>query len=470
MESFDADTNGKDAIQALGRFADGKTFLITGTSKSGIGAETAITLASAKPKQIILASHNESKVTPVIEEIKKINPDVSVAFVHLDLLDNTSVREGVKHIGTVTSRIDALINNAGIMGPKGYSTSKDGIESQFATCHVGHFLLTNFLIKEGIAGGQGSVIVNLRSPGYRLGEVNFEDPNFDVSIMIHSEPHCRIEPETKRMILESQLFTNSKVDNEWFGEAYKLAIERNDGIPIPPPPIKTLTQGAARVLAVTLDPAIRNKAPAFFVENKEAEVKEYATNEVNAEKLWSLSETLNGNTSLHLILGNGKWKINLEDGVSVWGPELLDLVVDLGANFKVCDHTSEPPLFLFFRTVQVFGDAERRKATDFEKGEEETRRWCQKREQEKDRRGSAEGVKKKSIVWKPFDQHSVDWLAFNDVDERLFHLVTKDTSSEDRTRQLGRRVRGLVFLMSRDWDSIVEYALGNGPCQSSELG
>ncbi|KAI9691125.1 MAG: hypothetical protein M1822_008745 [Bathelium mastoideum] len=432
MESFDADTNGKDAIQALGRSADGKIFLITGTSKSGIGAETAITLASAKPKQIILASRNESKVTPVIEEIKKINPDVSVAFVHLDLLDNTSVREGVKHLGTVTSRIDALINNAGIMGPKDYSTSKDGIESQFATCHVGHFLLTNFLIKEGIAGGQGSVIVNLRSPGYRLGEVNFEDPNFDVSIMIHSEPHCRIEPETKRMILENQLFTNSKVDNEWFGEAYKLAIERNDGIPIPPPPIKTLTQGAARVLAVTLDPAIRNKAPAFFVENKEAEVKEYATNEVNAEKLWSL--------------------------------------VDLGANFKVCDHTSEPPLFLFFRTVQVFGDAERRKATDFEKGEEETRRWCQKREQEKDRRGSAEGVKKKSIVWKPFDQHSVDWLAFNDVDERLFHLVTKDTSSEDRTRQLGRRVRGLVFLMSRDWDSIVEYALGNGPCQSSELG
>ena len=42
--------------------------LITDTSEGGIAAETVMTLAWAKPKQIILADRTEAKVTPVLEE------------------------------------------------------------------------------------------------------------------------------------------------------------------------------------------------------------------------------------------------------------------------------------------------------------------------------------------------------------------------------------------------------------------
>ena len=198
MTAFDADTNGSDVIKDLASQATGKTcifppsqlygplltmagaVLITGTSKSGIGAETAMILASARPKQIILASRSESKVTPVIVEIKRTSPTVDVVFIEIDLLDNSSVRKAAEKVKAVTNTIHGLINNAGVMAVRTYGTSKDGIESQFAANHVGHYLLTNLLINEILAAGKEGTVVNVASLGYQLGEANLEDPNFEV--------------------------------------------------------------------------------------------------------------------------------------------------------------------------------------------------------------------------------------------------------------------------------------------------
>lgn len=130
------------------------TDLITGTSDKGFGSEVAVTLATAKPKLLILASRNEAKVSPVIDAIKAIDPTVEAAFLHLDLLHNASVRAAVTQIKTLTSRVDGLVNNAGIMAPRTYAASKDGVESQFATNYLSHFLLTNLLLKEGLVGGE----------------------------------------------------------------------------------------------------------------------------------------------------------------------------------------------------------------------------------------------------------------------------------------------------------------------------
>lgn len=63
-----------------------------------------------------------------------------------------------------------------------YTTSKDGIEMQFAANHVGHFLLSNLLMDLLIAAGPGSRILNLTSLGYWSGGVRFDDPNFKVSL------------------------------------------------------------------------------------------------------------------------------------------------------------------------------------------------------------------------------------------------------------------------------------------------
>lgn len=87
--------------------------LITGPSESGLGGQTAIFLAAGKPKLIILAGRTESKIQPVIDEIKKSHPDVAVNFVKLDLADQSSIRAAAKDVIGQVDKLDILINNAG---------------------------------------------------------------------------------------------------------------------------------------------------------------------------------------------------------------------------------------------------------------------------------------------------------------------------------------------------------------------
>ena len=87
--------------------------LITGPSEGGLGAQTAIFLAAGKPKSIILAGRNESKIQPVIDQLKKSDPDVSTIFLKLDLADQSSIRKAAKEVNSQVDKLDILINNAG---------------------------------------------------------------------------------------------------------------------------------------------------------------------------------------------------------------------------------------------------------------------------------------------------------------------------------------------------------------------
>lgn len=133
----------------------------------------------------------ESKVASVIEAIKKVNSSIEVTFVEIDLLNNKSVRQAAEKIKALTNKIHVLINNAGVMAVRNYATSADGVESQFAANYLGHFLLTNLLIKEILAAAsEGARIVQVGSLGYQLGETNLEDINFGVSTFLpHSCEH-----------------------------------------------------------------------------------------------------------------------------------------------------------------------------------------------------------------------------------------------------------------------------------------
>ena len=67
------------------------------------------------------------------------------------------------------------------MAIKDYTTTVDGIETQFGINHVGHFLLTNLLMDTIVAASPGARIVNVSSFRYLSGGVRFDDWNFNVS-------------------------------------------------------------------------------------------------------------------------------------------------------------------------------------------------------------------------------------------------------------------------------------------------
>ena len=154
--------------------------LITGPSDGGIGAETAFSLAAGSPACIFLAGRSLSKIQPVIDRINAAYPDVETQFIPLDLSSQHAVRETAARINESVRVIDILINNAAIMACP-FAKTIDGIESQFGTNYIGHFLLTN-LIMERLIAGQGARIVNVSSSAHRMSDVDLDDWNFEVCI------------------------------------------------------------------------------------------------------------------------------------------------------------------------------------------------------------------------------------------------------------------------------------------------
>ena len=116
--------------------------VISGTTH-GIGRVTCRELARAG-RQIVMLCRN----VPVAEEVKadllRQFPGTSLDIVHCDLASLASVRRCAATVVQSFGRIDLLINNAG-MTTTTRKTSPDGFELQFATNHLGPFLLTSLL-------------------------------------------------------------------------------------------------------------------------------------------------------------------------------------------------------------------------------------------------------------------------------------------------------------------------------------
>ncbi|OWM72052.1 hypothetical protein CDL15_Pgr017935 [Punica granatum] len=89
----------------------------------------------------------------------------------LVLSSMASVRKFASNYVSSGLPLNLLINNAGIMATP-FMLSQDGIELQFATNHLGHFLLTNLMLetmkKTSSESNREGRIVNLSSDGHRF--------------------------------------------------------------------------------------------------------------------------------------------------------------------------------------------------------------------------------------------------------------------------------------------------------------
>jgi NAD(P)-dependent dehydrogenase (short-subunit alcohol dehydrogenase family) len=148
---------------------DGKIYLITG-GNSGIGLEAARMLAEAGG-DIIIACRNEQKAAEAAADIDACGSG-AVHTVALDLSSLASVRVASDEIHQRWDRLDALINNAGIMQPP-QTYTEDGFELQFGTNHLGHFLLAG-LLYDLVEKAEGRIVV-VSSIAHRLGRINFDD-------------------------------------------------------------------------------------------------------------------------------------------------------------------------------------------------------------------------------------------------------------------------------------------------------
>ena len=120
----------------------GTTCLVTGAT-SGIGKETALRLAMLGATVIIVA-RDASRGAAAEAEITGRVPLAKVEVMSADLSSLAQVRRLAGDVLGRHSRLDVLVNNAGVISPRRQLTG-DGLEATFATNHLGPFLLTSLL-------------------------------------------------------------------------------------------------------------------------------------------------------------------------------------------------------------------------------------------------------------------------------------------------------------------------------------
>ncbi|KAL9576206.1 MAG: hypothetical protein Q9212_007297 [Teloschistes hypoglaucus] len=308
---FSSTTTGKEVVRAFASEVEGKVIVITGGSRGGLGAETAISLATANPSRIILTGRNQGKVAPVIEQIKQLNSKIAIQFIALELGDQQSVRKAAEEINASVSRIDILINNAATMAIEEYTKTVDGIESQFGSNHIGPFLFSN-LIAHRL--GEDSRVINLTSLAYEASGIRFDDWNFETYnpwfaygqsqtaniLFTHSLAEKLGRKGAQAYVVHPGLITSSNLHNnvsqEMFMEGWKIAVEANGGRPVAMEEPKSLEAGCSTTLVAALDPSIKTQSGAFLRDCAVVKepLKPHADDPKCAKDLWALSEEIVG--------------------------------------------------------------------------------------------------------------------------------------------------------------------------------
>lgn len=148
---------------------DGKSVLITGCN-SGLGLESMRVLA-ARGAHIIAAARTEQKAA---KAAKLTGGDITP--VACELSDLESVAACSDRIREMKQPIDVLMCNAGIMGLPELQ-QKYGLEMQFLTNHLGHFVLVNRLLDQVRQAPAGRVVM-VSSLGHYAsvpGGINFDN-------------------------------------------------------------------------------------------------------------------------------------------------------------------------------------------------------------------------------------------------------------------------------------------------------
>ncbi|MBL4689722.1 MAG: SDR family NAD(P)-dependent oxidoreductase [Nannocystaceae bacterium] len=151
-----------------------KVAVVTGAN-AGLGFQIAKTLYELGA-HVVVAGRSESRIAAAIAKIQEGSKGADVGTLEagkLDLATLAAVREFSDGIKDRHSRLDLLINNAGVMVPPAGKTT-DGFELQFGINFVGHFALTGHLFSL-LESTEGARVVTMSSIAHRGAAIDFEN-------------------------------------------------------------------------------------------------------------------------------------------------------------------------------------------------------------------------------------------------------------------------------------------------------
>ncbi|KAF3934649.1 hypothetical protein ABW20_dc0103147 [Dactylellina cionopaga] len=177
-------TSGAAVAQAYQTQVTGRNILVTGVGPDGIGSAVLEALAAQSPNLVTITGRSIDKLNAAIEQAKAKYPNLNVKTLILDLSSIAAVRQAAAEFNATPENLDILINNAGVMTPPTRDLSVDGIEIQFATNHVGHFLFTNLIMPKLIAAAKdvpkgATRVINVSSYAHLCNPIRWSDWNWE---------------------------------------------------------------------------------------------------------------------------------------------------------------------------------------------------------------------------------------------------------------------------------------------------
>jgi NAD(P)-dependent dehydrogenase (short-subunit alcohol dehydrogenase family) len=173
MTAFGSQTTTDEVLEGID--LTGKVAIVTGAS-GGLGAETARALAS-KGASVTIAARDLERSQTTADAIKSSTGNNNVDVGELELDKPDSVRRFAADYLANHDSLNLLINNAGVMACP-LNRTDEGWEMQFATNHLGHFLLT-CLLSPALINGSPSRVVNLSSGGHNFAGIDWDDIHFN---------------------------------------------------------------------------------------------------------------------------------------------------------------------------------------------------------------------------------------------------------------------------------------------------
>ncbi len=121
-----------------------KTVLITGAT-SGIGKQTAITLAKMGAN-VVITGRNKQNGTAAVAEIKQLSGNSNIELLLADISSKNGIEQLVSQFKSKFDKLDVLINNAGSAASE-RKLNNDGVELNFATNVLAPYQLTTQLME-----------------------------------------------------------------------------------------------------------------------------------------------------------------------------------------------------------------------------------------------------------------------------------------------------------------------------------